>query len=262
MIRVPYLETNPTSTKWDRRRHKITFRLTVALLGAVLLIMLIAPAAYAVPMRIIILRHGEKQDNYALCPVGQQRSLALCARYLGKGAAKSLFPGGDTPAAIFATTLHCLELINPVAQSYDLPIQLYSVVPINGQTAWEETVQLNQRTQEAAKSLLTDPRWDRKTVVVVWEHDHIAKASLEKQFPGEKVTLRQLLNLDTLPNVPEDWYGGNYDYFWIVDYARPHSTKPTNFSLMKQNFPLPYDIVPNNEWGTDEDLPDGSGCEP
>jgi hypothetical protein len=48
--------------------------------------------AYATPSRIILMRHGEKENNYALCDVGQQRSLALRDQFLGKGASQSLFP--------------------------------------------------------------------------------------------------------------------------------------------------------------------------
>ena len=45
-----------------------------------------ASSAGATPAQIVILRHGEKQDAYRLCDVGVQRSLALAAQYLGKGA--------------------------------------------------------------------------------------------------------------------------------------------------------------------------------
>lgn len=262
MITVQYLETRSTSTKYESGRHGILCRLGVVLLSAALLSLVIVPVVEAVPKRIIILRHGEKQDGYALCSVGQQRSLALEANYLGKGAPNSLFPIGTGPDAIFAVTLHCLELASPAAQSWSLPLQLYSVVPLNSQSQADETLQLNKRTQEAAHAVLTDPRWDGKTVVMVWEHDHIAKNKLEKQFPDEKVTLRQLLNLDTLPNVPENWHGGNYDYFWIVDYGNEGSAMPTKFTVKKQKFPAPYDNVPSNAWGTSENLPEDSGCEP
>jgi hypothetical protein len=44
-------------------------------------------------------------------------------------------------------------------------------------------VTLNRRTQEAAAALLGNPVWQGKTVVMVWEHDHIADAKLEKKFP-------------------------------------------------------------------------------
>ena len=255
-------ESGTTGAKHGIGRRCGICRVGAALLSAALLILLIAPVVDAVPKRIIILRHGEKQDGYRLCAVGQQRSLALLENYLGKGAAKSLFPVGTRPAGIFAVTLHCLELASPAAQSWDLPLQLYSVVPGDNQTNEEETLQLNKRTQEAARAVLTDPRWDGKIVVMVWEHDHIAKADLETQFPHEKVTLRQLLNLDILPNVPENWDGGNYDYFWIVDYGIPGLAIPTKFTSKKQEFRAPYDTVPSNAWGTSENLPEDSGCKP
>jgi hypothetical protein len=239
----------------------IVCRMGVALLGAVLLVLVLAPVVSAVPKRVIILRHGEKQDGYALCSVGQQRSLALRENYLGRNALNSLFRKGTGPDAIFAVTLHCLELASPAAQSWQIPMQLYSVVPLTGQTKAKETVLLNKRTQEAAHELLTDPRWNGKTVVMVWEHDHIAKKKLEAQFPNEKVTLRQLLNLDMLLNVPEDWHGDNFDYFWIVDYGTPGLAIPTGFTVKKQKFPAPYSSVPSNDWGRPENLPPGSGCE-
>jgi hypothetical protein len=237
-------------------------RLGVILLGVALLGSFLAPLAEAVPKQIIILRHGEKLNSYTLCYVGQQRSLALRDNYLGEGAANSLFPDNTGPDGIFAVTLHCLELASPSAQSWGIPIQLYSVVPIRGLTKSEETVQLNERTQQAASDLLTDPQWDGKTVVVVWEHDHIAKKKLEEQFPGEKVTLRQLLNLDALPEVPTDWPGGNYDYFWIVDYDNPGSPIPTGFTSQLQVFPKEYKVVPSNAWGTKERGTGVYACQP
>lgn len=240
-----------------KSKHKIgrrggRRRFGMILLGTMLVGSILAPVSEveAVPRRIIILRHGEKQNSYQLTPVGQQRSLALRAYYLGKDARKSLFPDGAGPDGIFAVTLHTLELISPAAQSWNLPLHLYSVVPLPNSSKQDFTLQLNQRTREAAHAVLADPRWDGKTVVMVWEHDHIAKQSLEAQFPNEKVTLRQLLNLDALLQVPESWDGDNYDYFWIVDYGDPGSAIPTRFTLLKQVFPPPYDTVPSNDWGT------------
>ncbi|MBZ0092930.1 MAG: hypothetical protein K8F27_12020 [Sulfuricellaceae bacterium] len=246
--------------KHKRGRSGIVRRLGASLLGAFVFSLGIVPAAEAVPARIIILRHGEKQDSYKLCATGQQRSLALAANYLGKGAANSLFPSGAGPDGIFAITLHTLELASPAAQSWNLPLQLYSIVPLPNQSKKDELTQLNRRTREAAEAVLTDPRWDGKTVVMVWEHHHIADKKLEKQFPGEKVTFRQLFHLDTLPDVPKSWHGGNYDYFWIVDFNKDGSATPTQFTAQKQVFPAPYQAVPSNDWGTPENLPKHSGC--
>lgn len=265
MIGPQCSKTDFAGTNCNSKQRGITYRLTVALLGAVLLSLVMAPVVEAVPKRIIILRHGEKFNSYELCGVGQQRSLALAENYLGKGAAKSLFPHGTKPAAIFAATLHCLELADPTARSWGMPIQLFSVVPpLDGQTkdTDDEAVELNTRTQQAARSLLTDPRWNGKTVIVFWEHVHIANSSLEGVYSPEKVTLRQLLNLDRLPEVPPDWLGGNYDYFWIVDYGIPGVARPTRFTMKKQEFPSPYDLtVPSNDWSAPQGLPDGSECD-
>lgn len=248
------------STKRKTGRRGIVRQLGVTLLSAVLLSLAVVPVAEAVPKRIIILRHGEKQDAYKLCTVGQQRSLALQARYLGKGASDSLFPDGTGPDGIFAITLHTLELATPMAQSWGLPLQLYSVVPLQGLSKKATTLQLNQFTKLAANTVLSDPRWDGKTVVMVWEHDHIAKKKLEAQFPDEKVTLRQLLNLDQLAEVPTDWPSSNYNYFWIVDYGNPGSVIPTRFTQQKQVFLPPYAAVPSNDWGKPENLPKNVKC--
>ena len=145
-----------------------------------------APDANAQPSQIIVLRHGEKQDAYRLCEVGVQRSLALAAQYLGKGAKDSLFPKGRAPDAFIAITLHTLELVSPAAQSWGKPVILYSALPMHGQTDAQATAILNRRTQEAARDVMTGPQWAGKTVVMVWEHHHIAERTLEKEFPGRE----------------------------------------------------------------------------
>jgi hypothetical protein len=101
--------------------------------------------------------------------------------------------------------------------------------------------------------VMTEPRYDGKTVVMVWEHKHIANKKLERSFSEEKVTLRQLLNLDQLKGVPKTWPSGTYDYFWIVEYGNQASDVPTRFSMVRQEFGTPYDAVPSNDW----DQPNG-----
>jgi hypothetical protein len=215
--------------------------------------------ANATPSRIIILRHGEKADSWKLCSIGDQRAAALAKTYLGRGAAQSLFASGE-PAAIFAITLHTLELAAPAAASWPLPITLYSVVPAPGQSKADFTVALNRRTQEAVADLMGDPRFDGKTVVMVWEHDHIADAKLEQAYPGEAVTLRQLLKLDGLADVPVTWPGDNYDYFWIVDFAAGSAT-PTGFTMQRQDFGSAFPTVPANDWGTPNGMTKATGCD-
>jgi hypothetical protein len=220
----------------------------------------LASAAVAAPRQIIILRHGEKQDAYRLCQVGVQRSLALAAQYLGRGAEQSLFTADSPPSAFLAITPHTLELASPAASSWTLPITLYSVLPMKGQTAAQTTAILNRRTQDAVHDVLTNPAWDGKVVVMVWEHHHIADRVLERQFPNEKVTLRQLLGLDVNAALPETWSGDNFDYFWVVNFAKG-SDRPASVDVRKQVFTGAFAAVPSNDWGQPPRYPANSKCE-
>jgi hypothetical protein len=215
--------------------------------------------AGAVPHEIILLRHGEKQDPFALCPIGVQRSLALKSSYLGKEASPTLFAPGDTPAAFFVITLHSVELATPAAASWGAPLLDYAVVPLKGVPDVNEDQELDERTREAASDVMTDPLWSGKTVVMVWEHKHIANAKREKHAANAS-TLRQLLHLDALgKTVPKTWSGTNYDYFWIVGYEGGSPT-PTSFKSTKQVFTAPFTSVPQNDWGQPENLPADSHC--
>jgi hypothetical protein len=213
-------------------------------------------AAFAAPSRVIILRHGEKEDAWQLCGIGQERAAALAANYLGRDSADSLFAAGEGPAAFLAVTLHTLELAQPAATTWSLPITLYSVLP---QKDEDKDQALNRATQQAASDLMSNPAWQGKTVVMAWEHKHIANAKLERAFSDEKVTLRQLLKLDKLTNVP-DWPSGNYDYFWIVDFAKD-SAMPTGFRMVKQEFSGTYANLPSNDWGEPNGLTAKSKCD-
>jgi hypothetical protein len=224
-----------------------------------LLLASFAHAAIAAPSRIIILRHGEKADSWKLCEIGEQRAKALALTYLGRDAAKSLFANGEEPAFFFAITLHTAELASPAASSWNKPIIFFSALPETGQSKEDFTKALNRRTQEAARGLLTNPALKGKTVVVVWEHKHIANAELDTKFEREGVTLRQLLNLDILPGVPKTWPEDTYDYFWIVDFAE-NSNVPSKFTMTKQEFGTSFPKVPSNDWDTPDGLDPASGC--
>lgn len=116
---------------------------------------------------------------------------------------------------------------------------------------------LNRRTQEAAVNIMQNPALNGKTIVMVWEHKHIANAKLEAKYEGEAVTLLKLLKLDVLSGVPPTWPGDNYDYFWIIDYP-PNSNVPSHFSMAE--FSDPYKSVPANDWDEPNGLEASSGC--
>jgi hypothetical protein len=215
--------------------------------------------ALAAPARIIILRHGEKANPWKLCETGAERAEALAETYLGAKASKSLFADGEQPAFFFAITLHTLELASPSVASWSKPIILYSVVPDESDDDELHVKALNERTEEAAANIMQNPALNGKTVVMVWEHKHIANEKLEDKFAGEAVTLRKLLKLDILPGVPKTWPGDNYDYFWIVDFPA-NSNVPSKFTMVKQEFSGPFGDLPQNDWGEPNALDTASGC--
>ncbi len=217
---------------------------------------LVATAA-ASPSRIIILRHGEKEDAWRLCGVGEERAKALTSFYLGRNAEKSLFASGEAPAAILAITLHTMELVAPPAATWDLPLTAYAVVP--GAGADLSAAAVNRSTQDAAAAVMKNPDWQGKIGGVGRGQNDNANAKLEAANPGEAVTLRQLLKLDTIAGVPETWPSGNYDYFWIVDYA-DGASKPTGFRMVKQEFGQAFAAVPSNDWGKPDGLTAESRC--
>jgi hypothetical protein len=217
---------------------------------------LAATAAEAQPSRVIILRHAEKLNAYALCDLGRERADALAKRYLGQGATHSLFAPGERPAAFMAVTLHPLETITPAAQSWGLPVIDYSVVPNKDEDEDSTEAEINARTQEAARDLLSSHEYDGKIVVVAWEHKHIASRKLEKDYRGQDVTFRQLLRL---AQAPDSWPDTNYDYFWIVDYA-PGDPSPIKFQTVKQTFDPPFDAIPAPDWEAPEPKHIEAGC--
>jgi hypothetical protein len=238
-------------TAWGRCMRGWFVRLRPA--AAAFAALLVASAAVeAAPERIVILRHGEKHDLYRLCDLGVERSRALAASYLGRDGAQSLFAGRAAPDAFVAITLHTLELAAPSAAAWGKPVVAYTVLPPS-RARTDFTRALNERTREAAADVMQGRLG--KTVVMVWEHHHIADRRLEEAFRGQKVTLRQLLNLDRLDAVPRDWPDDTYDYFWIVDYPASGSDRPVRFEMRKQSFPEPYRALPANDWGEPRRLP-------
>lgn len=244
------------------------------LLGALLL----APGRVeAVPARIILLRHGEKGGPWQLCATGRERAQALVSYFIGKGAQKSVFRPGERPKAILAISLHTLESIDPVARSWGQPVVFYSVMPQpHGDGFSLSQEMLHQRNREAARDILEKPEWAGQTLLMNWEHDHIAKTPLDVHLPAavqaqetarghaapqEGITLYDLLHLNELPEVPYDWPHATYDYIWIIDFDQT-TGKPVSFRMVKEEFGPPFNTLPQNDWGTPEPLPPDNGCTP
>ena len=195
-------------------------------------------------MKIIIARHSEKLNAPSLSETGIMRAQALSDQYLGRHACQSLFAKNESPAALMVMTLHTMETMAPIAASWNMPII----------TSWAEAgldrmhmAEQNVRNQLAAADLLNTTSYVDKTVLMIWEHFHIASAALESEFAGEKVTLRQLLNLDQIAGVPTTWPDDVYDYFWVIEYKTGEMT-PRSFQMIRQQFVAPHADLPSAVW--------------
>lgn len=195
-------------------------------------------------MKIIIARHSEKLDAPSLSEIGKLRAQALAAQYLGQNAKQSLFIGKERPAALMVMTLHTIETMAPIAASWNMPMLAYWAEA--GIDRAHMAVQ-NVRNQAVAKDLLFSAQYEDKTVLMIWEHFHIASAALEAEFAGEKVTLRQLLNLDQMVGVPTTWPDDVYDYFWIIEYQTGNPV-PQSFLMKRQIFTAPFAGLPAADW--------------
>ena len=193
----------------------------------------------------------------SFCDLGAQRAQALANQFLGWGAAQSLFAAGEKPAAFLGITPHTIETVTPAAQSWNLPVTPCAADEDEDDAAKE--IGMNRCTEEAARDVLTDPRYAGKTVVMAWEHKRIASSKLERDYPAEQVTLRQLLHLDQMADVPKTGRNSNYDFFWIVDYA-PANPVPAGFHMVPQAFTAPFDTLPANGWGEPEPQHMEAGC--
>jgi len=189
----------------------------------------------AVPRRLIILRHGEKANAYALCTRGQQRTREAAAQVLSN----PTWAGGTVVMAWEHRT------IAPSARSWSLPVVMFSQVPQQGESTATKRQLQQQRTREAAAQVLSNPTWAGGTVVMAWEHRTIA---------------RQLLNLDQLQGVPDTWPDDAYGWIWIIDYDNAPSPIPTGFRMVREAFAAPYSHLKAPAWGTP--VPQADGCLP
>ena len=228
-----------------------TCKLSVLSVIVALISLCIPELASAIPAEIILMRHGEKVNRYALSLTGQERAKALAQQYLGKHASMSLLTGKQKPVALMTITLHTIETMTPTAQSWGLPETAFTVVPEPRKNKANKITKENARTQEAAHDILTNPRYDNKIVIVIWEHKHIANLNLERIFPGQEVTFRQLLHLSQLKFVPQTWPKTIYDYIWIIKYTKGNII-PTSFTMKREVFTGNYARLPANHWGNHE----------
>ncbi len=167
---------------------------------------------------------------------------------------------GRTRSPSWRSPPHTLETLAPSARSWSLPVVMFSQVPQQGESNATKRQLQQQRTREAAAQVLSNPTWAGGTVVMAWEHRTIANQQLAERFPEQPVTLRQLLNLDQLPDVPDTWPDDTYGWIWIIDYDNAPSPIPTGFRMVREAFAAPYSHLKAPAWGTP--VPQADGCLP
>jgi broad specificity phosphatase PhoE len=175
---------------------------------------------------LLILRHGEKPDgpksSLELSSVGKQRAQFLAKNFIGRGDS-SLF-GNKGPDVFFSITPHTIETASPSAESWGLPVTAFCTVTEDD----AKEAALDERTKEAAGEIARALQQGRD-VVVVWEHHRIADARR-----GHQPTLRELLTLDAIRNVPETWCDKDFDTLWR--FTRTGPEEPWQFEKLPQNF--------------------------
>jgi hypothetical protein len=202
-------------------------------------------AAYALPKRIIILRHAEKINDGDLCAIGNMRASALAKRYLGYGAWDSLFANGEQPAAFYANSPHAAETIEPAFLTWRRINRIH----------FDKNLSINTWSRVAAEEILGN--YHNQIVVMAWEHSRIANSERDLVNP-DPVSLYYILGLSKynkpLPIRLDNWCGSNYDYFWIVDYNPDEEytgtpPTPTNITVKLQELRG----LPQNKWGEKEE---------
>jgi hypothetical protein len=198
------------------------------------------------PAKVIILRHAEKENKHELSDLGARRAKALAKQFLGSNAKSPLLRPSEKPAAVLAITAHTIETAKPAAKTWRLKPKAARMPGRDKGT--EKVSDRDKATKHAARDVLTNPAYAGKTVIMVWEHKHIASKDCNKR----RTSLRALLRLDRAdPPPPKKWKGDNYNFFWIVTYGP--GNRVTVDTSQRQAFTGKFSDLPDNEWGEPED---------
>lgn len=155
------------------------------------------------PAQIVIIRHAEKPADPAdphLSPKGVKRAQRLVS-FITKDPAVLKF---GTPVAVFATKTtkddngqRTQETVAPLAESLKLEVQ----TPFHG-----------KQYAELARSILANPAYAGKTVIICWNHEEIPELAAA---------------LGVSPQPPK-WKGSVFDQVYIIAYHNGQATLATS----------------------------------
>jgi hypothetical protein len=160
---------------------------------------LISQTAFALPAQVLIIRHGEKpKKGNELNSAGRKRAVKLAPFFETNPAVNQY----GQIAAIYAMapkdatgTLRPIETVTPTAQALGLTLN----------TSFQK-----DEITALAQSILSNPLYNGRTVLICWEHDVIP-------------TITAALGLETSP---KSWDGDKvFDRMWILTYATDGSVR-------------------------------------
>lgn len=179
---------------------------------------LVAGTINALPYRVIIFRHGEKESICGnLSPRGVERSIALANFF------KTCPPilAGQKPKAFFACEGRTIQTITPTAESFPEtscinvnPVKTYFALPDVNRERFVVA------THEVVQEILNNKSYCNKVLLVCWEHRNIP-------------LLAKLLGAIQAPN---EWPDESFDMFWIITYT----CGAVQFEILPENL-LPGD---------------------
>ena len=146
----------------------------------------------AVPAQVILIRHGEKpldDKNMSLSENGSQRAKALALLFEKRPELKKSW----VPTALFASayipgngTKRPIETLTPLSETLHLKI---------------DSSYARDDYEKLAQSILTNPMFDKKTIMISWVHTFIPKlAKALGSSPAEK------------------WDDAVYDRLWLIHF--------------------------------------------
>jgi phosphohistidine phosphatase SixA len=144
------------------------------------------PATF--PKQVLLIRHAEKPDDDSpdLSPTGRKRAEAL----------PTLFERGDFPAPDFIFAARASKNSDRSAQTV-APLAKKLKREVNASYA-------NDDYDKLAAELLSDPRYEGKTVLICWHHGNLPE--LAEKLKGE--------------GVPDKWKDGVFDRVWVLTYEQ------------------------------------------
>ncbi len=183
---------------------------------ALLSVLLFCAQAWATPAQVVIIRHAEKPA------IGNELNFEGCER---------------------AYLLPHFFLKNAVVQRYKNPVAIYAMQPKDKegsiraiQTLAPTAAQLNltirnthkkENFQEMIQEILNKPEYNKKTVLIAWEHKNIP-------ILAEAFGLKLDSNTD-------NWPGIVYDQAWVIGFKTSSNTSPEpSLSIM------PEDLLPTD----------------